>query len=119
MQPLWLSESQSDKFIAAKKQSGRARKNAFPSYNCVLYAFYSLLVPDTRHVILMTLEHYSDEDLSNKYCKIKNLKNESNVEQNFLLPLIEELGYSEVFRESKEKIKELLVPYKRKKKHWS
>ncbi|HLE75096.1 MAG TPA: N-6 DNA methylase [Candidatus Bathyarchaeia archaeon] len=49
----------------------------------------------------MTLNYFSNEDTSNRYCKLKNLRNESDVEQNFLIPLLDELGYSEDYRESK------------------
>lgn len=38
----------------------------------------------------------------NKFCKLKNLRNESDVEQNFVVPLLDELGYTADYRESKE-----------------
>lgn len=64
----------------------------------------------------MTLEHYSDEEIANKYCKAKNLRNEDEVEQNFLTPLLNELGYSQDYRETKETISEVSVGKGKKKK---
>jgi len=40
-------------------------------------------------------------DISNKFCKLKNLKNESDVEQNFLVRLLDDLGFTEDYRETK------------------
>lgn len=62
----------------------------------------------------MTINHFHGEDSSNKYCKLKNLKNESDVEQNFLIPLLEELGYTEDYRESKGTINEVAIRKGRK-----
>jgi len=37
----------------------------------------------------------------NKYCKLKNLHNESDVEQNFLINLLDDLGFTEDYRRTK------------------
>lgn len=37
----------------------------------------------------------------NKFCKLKNLRNESDVEQNFLVRLLDDMGFTEDYRESK------------------
>jgi type I restriction enzyme M protein len=41
----------------------------------------------------------------NKFCNIKNLKNESDVEQNFLINVLDDLGFTEDYRETKGSIK--------------
>lgn len=66
----------------------------------------------------MTLDTYSDPELENKFCKLKNLRNESDVEQNFLIPLLEEMGYSEDYRESKGTIHEEAIRKGKKKKSY-
>ena len=40
----------------------------------------------------------------NKFCKLSNLRNESDVEQNLLVRLLDELGYTEDYRKSKSTI---------------
>jgi len=57
----------------------------------------------------LTLEHYVDDERANRYCKLKNLRNESDVEQNLLVHLLDELGYTEDYRESKETIPEATI----------
>lgn len=42
----------------------------------------------------------------NKFCNIDNLRNESDVEQNFVKPLLSDLGFSEDYIETKPQIKE-------------
>jgi type I restriction-modification system DNA methylase subunit len=37
----------------------------------------------------------------NKFCKLRNLRNESDVEQNFIVRLLDDLGFTEDFRETK------------------
>jgi hypothetical protein len=37
----------------------------------------------------------------NDFCSLRNLRNESDVEQNFLIPLLHRLGFTEDFRKSK------------------
>lgn len=66
----------------------------------------------------MTLENHSSNNTSNKYCKLKNLRNESDVEQLFIVPLLDELGYSEDYRESKETLKETVVGKGKNKKSY-
>jgi len=55
------------------------------------------------------LDFYADPDAKIKFCKFKNLRNESDVEQNFLVPLLEDLGYTEDYRSSKETTQEVVV----------
>lgn len=64
----------------------------------------------------MALDYFADEEIANKYCKLRNLKNESEVEQNFLIPLLNDLGYSEDYRETKETIEEQTIGKGNKKK---
>jgi type I restriction-modification system DNA methylase subunit len=64
----------------------------------------------------LALEYFSNEEISNKYCKLRNFRNESDVEQNFLIPLLDELGYSEDYRETKETIEEATIGKGNKKK---
>jgi type I restriction enzyme M protein len=52
----------------------------------------------------------------NKFCKLSNLRNESDVEQSFLRPLLEELGYTEDYIETKATIPEKNIGKKRKPK---
>lgn len=40
----------------------------------------------------------------NKFCKLRNLRNESDVEQNFVIPLLDDLGFTEDYRRSKSKL---------------
>lgn len=37
----------------------------------------------------------------NKFCKLKNLRNESDVEQNFVVRLLDDLGFTDDYRETK------------------
>jgi type I restriction enzyme M protein len=48
----------------------------------------------------LTLEHYSGEDLKNKFCNLKNLRGETDVREIFLAPLLDELGFTEDYRET-------------------
>jgi type I restriction-modification system DNA methylase subunit len=64
----------------------------------------------------VSLNSYTIPDAKNKFCSLKNLRNESDVEQNFLVPLLNELGYSEDYRETKETISEMSIGKGRKKK---
>lgn len=64
----------------------------------------------------MTSDSQTEENRYNKYCKIQNLRNESDVEQNFLIPLLDELGFNEDYRESKSTVvKEKIDKGKRRK----
>lgn len=38
---------------------------------------------------------------ANKFCKLRNLRNESDVEQNFIIRLLDDLGFTEDYRETK------------------
>jgi hypothetical protein len=38
---------------------------------------------------------------ANKFCKLRNLRNESDVEQNFVVRLLDDLGFTEDYRKSK------------------
>jgi type I restriction enzyme M protein len=49
--------------------------------------------------IELALEQFG-EDLKNKYCNLKNLKNETDVRELFLAPLLDELGFTEDYRET-------------------
>lgn len=64
----------------------------------------------------MSLNSFIAPDAKNKFCSLKNLRNESDVEQNFLIHLLDELGYSEDFRETKETVREITIGKGRKKK---
>ena len=64
----------------------------------------------------MSLNHFLNPNAKNKFCKLKNLRNESDVEQNLLIPLLEELGYSEDYRASKETIPEIIIGKGKRKK---
>ena len=37
----------------------------------------------------------------NKFCKLRNLRNESDVEQNFIVRLLDDLGFTDDYRETK------------------
>jgi hypothetical protein len=41
----------------------------------------------------------------NKFCKLRNLRNESDVEQNFIVRLLDDLGFTEDFRETKSSLR--------------
>ena len=53
---------------------------------------------------------------SNKFCKIKNLRNESDVEQFLIAPLLADLGYGQDYVETKTTIKEVSIGKGQKKK---
>lgn len=46
---------------------------------------------------------------TNKFCKLRNLRSESDVEQNFLLPLLDDLGFTEDYRETKATLRALRI----------
>jgi type I restriction enzyme M protein len=54
--------------------------------------------------------------LENKFCKARNLRNESDVEQNFLVRLLDALGFSEDFRETKATLRPLSIDKGRRKR---
>lgn len=46
---------------------------------------------------------------ANKYCKLRNLRNESDVEQNFVVSLLDDLGFTEDYRRSKSKLSSVKI----------
>jgi len=52
----------------------------------------------------------------NKFCKLKNLRNESDVEQFFVLPLLADLGYGPDYVETKSTLAEVSIGKGKKKK---
>jgi len=67
---------------------------------------------------MSTLDRYGNEDRSNKFCRIGNLRNESDVEQFFLLPLLNELGYDQDYIETKATINEVSIGKGTKRKNY-
>lgn len=57
----------------------------------------------------MGLESLSEPDAINKFCKIKDLTNESSVEQFFIIRLLQDLGFRDVDIKTKESIDELVI----------
>jgi len=57
-------------------------------------------------------------DTENKFCKLANLRNESDVEQFFVLPLLKELGYGEDYIETKTTISEVRMGKGRSRKDY-
>ncbi len=53
----------------------------------------------------MTLEAFTDPNVKNKFCKLGNLKDERDVELNFLVKLLDDLGFTEDYRESQKTLK--------------
>jgi len=66
----------------------------------------------------MTLDTFSNPNRKNKYCKLGNLKNESDVEQSLLRPLLEELGYLADYLETKATIKQVNIGKAKKKRSY-
>ena len=64
----------------------------------------------------MTLNHYATPDKTNMFCKLKNLRNEADVEQFFIIKLLKALGFDDDFIETKKTIPEESLG-KGKKKH--
>lgn len=54
----------------------------------------------------------------NKFCALKNLTNESDVEQFFIMPLLNDLGYGSDYIETKSSIREVTVGKGKKKKSY-
>jgi type I restriction enzyme M protein len=52
------------------------------------------------------LNSYIAPDAKNKFCSLKNLRNESDVEQFFIIKLLRDLGFTDDFVETKATIKE-------------
>ena len=55
---------------------------------------------------ILTHDHFIDPKKTNKFCKYENLKNESDVEQFFVLPFLQDLDFNPDFIETKKTIKE-------------
>ena len=64
----------------------------------------------------MTLDAHITPNRKNKYCKLANLRDESDVEQNFIVKLLDELGFTEDYRESKKTLKEVNIGKAKKKR---
>lgn len=58
----------------------------------------------------MSLNHYLNPDAENKFCTLKNLTNESTVEDFFVTRLLKDLGYKDEDIKRKESIEELTIP---------
>lgn len=67
-------------------------------------------------VVALALDRYGSEQ-KNKYCSLKNLKNETDVRELFLTPLLKELGYTEDYRET-EHIPETKIGKGKKRKEY-
>jgi len=67
----------------------------------------------------MALDQFtSSPDTKNKFCKLANLRNESDVEQFFVLPLLKEFGYGEDYMETKATISEIKMGKGRSRKDY-
>lgn len=67
----------------------------------------------------LSLNHFVNPNAENKFCKLKNLRNESDIEQFFVLPLLKELGFDEDYIETKTTIREVKVGKGRTSKRYS
>lgn len=54
----------------------------------------------------------------NKFCKLPNLRNESDVEQNFLVRLLDDLGFTEDYRESKASLRPVPIDKGKKRRNY-
>lgn len=66
----------------------------------------------------MTLEKFNQSKLQNKFCKLANLRNESDVEQFFVIRLLNDLGYEDERIETKTTIHEEAIGKGRRKKSY-
>ena len=57
----------------------------------------------------MGLLSWSEPDATNKFCRIKDLTNESSVEQFFVIRLLQDLGFKDADIKTKESIDELVI----------
>ena len=64
----------------------------------------------------MSLNHFLNPNAKNKFCKLKNLKNESDVEQSLLRALMEELGFTADYLETKTTVKEVNIGKRKRKR---
>jgi len=60
----------------------------------------------------------SSSSKENKYCKLSNLRNESDVEQFFVSPFLKDLGYEEDYIETKATISEVKIGKRRKQRDY-
>ena len=66
----------------------------------------------------MNLNSFIAPDSKNKFCDFKSLRNESDVEQFFIAPLLKDLGYSSDYQETKPQITEESIRKGKKKKSY-
>lgn len=66
----------------------------------------------------MGLGAFITPDARNRFCSLKDLRNESDVEQFFVAPLLKELGYSSDYQETKPQIAEKSIRKGKKKKNY-
>lgn len=67
----------------------------------------------------MNLNHYSEKaNQANKFCKLSVLKNESDVEQFFVIRLLKDLGYEDTQIKTKEMLEELVIAKGRKREKY-
>ena len=57
----------------------------------------------------MSISRTRGEQPQNKLCKFKNLRNESDVEQNFVVRLLDDLGFTDDFRETKAALRSVKI----------
>jgi len=54
----------------------------------------------------LSLNNFVKPDSQNKFCKLKNIRNESDVEQFFVIELLKDLGFTQDYLETKQSIPE-------------
>lgn len=64
----------------------------------------------------MTIDTFTSPDVRNKFCELRNLRNESDVETFFITPLLKELGFSENYLETKTTLKQVNIGKAKKKR---
>lgn len=64
----------------------------------------------------MTIDSYASPTTRNKFCELRNLRNESDVEQFFIAPMLKELGFSEDYLETKVTLKQVNIGKAKKKR---
>ena len=66
----------------------------------------------------MSLNHFLNPNAKNKFCKLKNLRNESDVEQFFVIRLLKDLGYADDLIATKRTIEEETIGKGKKRKSY-
>jgi len=66
----------------------------------------------------LSLNHFLNPNAKNKFCKLKNLRNESDVEQFFVIRLLKDLGYTDDLIATKRTIPEVAIGKGRKRKNY-